>query len=190
MPEAPHGHFYWSVGLSGGVGYGTRSIYSLPVAHLSLDARFLIGQTMPDAAGGFYHAGLAGLSLGVGAGAIIGSPSRNLWAGPFFLVDGGVDLAYQFLHLRAVDPKTRLQEALGFALGWHLGARYITSYLAGVGAPSTWAQTFDFANGPFVELDFPTYTPVSGVLAQKFVRLSRIAAGDDAFYLLTFGSAF
>jgi len=189
-PEAARGHFYWGLGLSGGVGYGARNNYSLPVAELGLNARFLIGQQIPDAAGGFFHAGLAGATLGLDAGTIIGSPSGSLWGGPFFMPRGGVDLAYQFLHFRAVDPLTRLQDALGFAVGWHLGARLIASYLAGNNAPATWVQSFDFADGPFVELDYPTYAPLSGVLSQKFVRLARIEAGGDAFYLLTIGSAF
>ncbi|MGC4116672.1 MAG: hypothetical protein QM765_19315 [Myxococcales bacterium] len=188
--EAPRKFFYWGVGLSGAGGYGQRASYDLPLLHASLDARFIAGQRLPDASGGMHHSGLMGISVGILAGALIGSPSGTTWAGPFFMPHAGVDLAYQFLWFRKLDPAVRLQQALGVALGWHLGERFITSYLAGTGAPTTWASSFDFESGPLVEFLYPTYEPVTGALRQRFVRFSRLEAGGDAFYLLSVGSTF
>jgi hypothetical protein len=162
----------------------------MPLLHASLDARFLVGQRLPDSGGGLQHSGLIGVSLGLLAGALVGSPSGTTWAGPFFMPHAGVDLAYQFLWLKRLDPSARLQQGLGVALGWHLGERFITSYLAGTGAPTTWASSFDFENGPLVEFVYPTYEPVTGELHQRFVRFSRLEAGGDAFYLLSVGSSF
>jgi hypothetical protein len=188
--EVPRKLFYWGIGMSGAGGIGLRSPYLMPVLHFNLDARFLIGQRLPDSGGGMQHAALLGLSLGFAVGTIVGSPSGSTWAGPLFMPHVGVDLAYQFLYLRQLQPHSKLQQGLGVAVGWHLGERFVASYLLGSGAPGGWQQSFDFANGPLIEFVFPSYDPKTGALKQRFLRFSRLAAGDDAFYMIAVGSAF
>lgn len=205
---APRKMFHWGVGVSGGIGGGTSNYpgsagYGLGL--LNVDGRFLIGMRMPDENGGYLHAGLIDVHLGLRVGFTGGDYSGHTLFGPLWKAGGGLDLGYQLLKLRPFAPagKEAVQTAIGVAAGLSVNYEYfgrallasvssdgdtdITDKVPGGGL----RETSHLLVGPFLELSTPKYDPVRGKLKQKFMRLMLLNGGNNMYQVsLTWGSTF
>ncbi|MGC4119938.1 MAG: hypothetical protein QM765_36245 [Myxococcales bacterium] len=212
---APLKMFHWGIGLSGGIGGGTSNFpgsAGFGLGMLNLGARFLIGTRMPDTGGGYLHAGLIDFHLGVRVGVTVGDYARHTLFGPLWKAGGGLDLAYQLLKIRPLQPsehekgakeKEVAQSCLGVAVGLSINYEYFgRALVASVSSGNSTDLTDKVSGGglrensfalvgPFIELSTPKYDPVKGKLKQKYMRLM-LLAGESAMYQvsLTWGSTF
>ncbi|HEY3446486.1 MAG TPA: hypothetical protein VGK67_08975 [Myxococcales bacterium] len=200
--------FHWGVGMSGGVGGGvsnTPGSAGFGLALLNVDGRFLIGTRMPDVGGGYLHAGLIDVHLGVRVGFTGGDYGGHTLFGPLWKAGGGLDLGYQLLKLRPFEPgaQEKVQTAIGVSAGISINYEYfgralLASVDTGSGSDLTdkvpgggLRESSFLLVGPFLELSTPKYDPVKGKLKQKFMRLMLLNGGNAMYQVsLTWGSTF